>query len=161
MNVERPPMALATSRSRAETAASAAAAFSRLWFPTSGKPSRGKRWSFMVALQHKGFPVWPCAVRDGSRGSNRPEDEDVSCSVLCETQRDFVPRIQNRVVVGSLSAYEVSFGIDIRVKAAVSIQMVRSDIENDCDARPKLPGGFQLEGRDFKNRNIERLRYER
>ena len=55
---------------------------------------------------------------------------------------------------------EVSLGGDVRFEAAVPVQVVWCDVEDDGDTGVKPLRGFELEGRDLEDGHIEGLRDE-
>ena len=60
--------------------------------------------------------------------------------------------VQHQAVLGGLRGKDALFGRAIVFKAAVAVEVVGGDVENDGDLWMKLHGGFELETGDFQNR---------
>jgi hypothetical protein len=65
--------------------------------------------------------------------------------------RRLVVGVEDQCILGSLRGEDALLGARVVLKAAVAIQMVGRDVQNDGDGGTEFERAFQLEAGDFQH----------
>src|SRR5262249_18694262 len=79
------------------------------------------------------------------------EPEHLRPRAFAERVAGRVILVQNGEVVGLLVFEDPGFRVHVGLEGAVAIQMVGSNVQNDCDFWPKSLNGFELEAGNFQD----------